>query len=115
MKDLLTHKCVPCEKGGEKMDRKEIESYLAQISGWNLVVKNDMEVLEKSFKFKNFITALEFTNKIGEISEEHWHHPTLVTDWGKVTVTWVTHKIKGLHVNDFSMAARTDRAYEVQS
>ncbi|HVR28570.1 MAG TPA: 4a-hydroxytetrahydrobiopterin dehydratase, partial [Thermoanaerobaculia bacterium] len=54
---------------------------------------------------------LDFTNKVGEIAEEEGHHPALLTEWGKVTVGWWTHKIKGLHRNDFIMAAKTDEAY----
>ena len=64
--------------------------------------------MERTFKFKDFAEALSFTNKIGRIAEEEAHHPLILTEWGKVTVTWWTHKIKGLHHNDFIMAAKTD-------
>jgi 4a-hydroxytetrahydrobiopterin dehydratase len=67
--------------------------------------------LEKVFKFKNFSEALEFTNRVGALAEQEDHHPALLTEWGKVTVNWWTHKIKGLHRNDFIMAAKTDRMY----
>ncbi|MBI3740755.1 MAG: 4a-hydroxytetrahydrobiopterin dehydratase, partial [Chloroflexi bacterium] len=67
--------------------------------------------LERVFKFKNFADALAFTNKIGAMAEEEGHHPVIITDWGRVTVTWWTHKIKGLHQNDFIAAAKTDRLY----
>ena len=111
MENLLTRRCTPCEKGGSKMTPDEIDKYIHQIPGWEVRETNGIQCLEKTYTFKNFIEALEFTNQIGRIAEEQWHHPTLVTDWGKVTVTWVTHKIKGLHINDFSMAARTDHEY----
>ena len=70
-----------------------------------------MRNLERVFKWKNFVQALAFTNRVGELAEEEGHHPALLTEWGKVTVTWWTHKIKGLHRNDFIMAARTDQLY----
>ena len=61
--------------------------------------------------FRNFTESLTFTNQVGKIAEEQGHHPVLVTEWGRVTVTWWTHKIKGLHRNDFIMAAKTDQIY----
>jgi 4a-hydroxytetrahydrobiopterin dehydratase len=63
------------------------------------------------FRFKNFRQALEFTNKIGDIAEQEGHHPVIVTEWGRVKVSWWTHKIQGLHQNDFIMAAKTDELY----
>jgi 4a-hydroxytetrahydrobiopterin dehydratase len=66
----------------------------------------------RAFKFKNFTEALAFTDQVGEIAEEEGHHPALFTEWGKVTVRWWTHKIGGLHENDFIMAAKTDRLYD---
>ncbi len=67
--------------------------------------------LERAFKFKNFAEALAFTNSVAKTAEEEAHHPAILTERGKVTVTWWTHKIKGPHQNDFIMAAKTDRAY----
>ena len=66
--------------------------------------------LERVFTFSDFAQALAFTNKVGALAEEAGHHPAILTEWGKVTVTWWTHKIGGLHRNDFIMAARTDHA-----
>lgn len=70
--------------------------------------KDGIKRLEKSFKFKDFAEALAFTNKVGKIAEKEGHHPDILTEWGRVTVSWWTHKIKGLHRNDFIMAAKTD-------
>ena len=61
---------------------------------------------------EDFAEALEFTNDVGAIAEEEGHHPAILTEWGRVTVTWWTHKIRGLHRNDFIMAAKTDQIYE---
>jgi len=63
------------------------------------------------FTIPNFVEALNFTNKVGALAESEGHHPALLTEWGKVTVTWWTHKIGGLHRNDFIMAAKTDQLY----
>ena len=72
---------------------------------------NNIKRLTRNFMFKNFKQALDFTNKVGKIAEEEGHHPVMVTQWGKVKVSWWTHKIKGLHRNDFIMAAKTDNLY----
>jgi 4a-hydroxytetrahydrobiopterin dehydratase len=68
--------------------------------------------LERTFKFKDFAEALAFTHQVGVIAEAEDHHPTLITAWGIVTVSWRTHKIRGLHRNDFVMAAKTDQLYQ---
>jgi 4a-hydroxytetrahydrobiopterin dehydratase len=73
---------------------------------------DDMKRLEKVFKLKNFVQALEFTNKIGAAAEEENHHPLIITEWGKVTVQWWTYVVNGLHKNDFIMTAKTDEVYE---
>lgn len=68
-----------------------------------------MRVLRRVYKFRDFAQALSFTNKVGALAEAQGHHPALLTEWGKVTVMWWTHKIGGLHKNDFIMAAKTDK------
>lgn len=88
--------------------RQEREDYLAQLDGWKIVDADGVDHLRKVYPFKNFARALEFTNQVGALAETENHHPALLTEWGKVTVTWWTHKISGLHSNDFIMAAKTD-------
>ena len=90
------------------------------LSGLRVLISNDdgisapgIKRLEKSFSCKNFAAALALTNRIAVIAEQENHHPAIVTEWGRVTVSWWTHAIDGLHVNDFIMAARTDRACAV--
>ncbi len=75
---------------------------------WKVVEDGGVKKLQRTFKFKNFAQALAFTNAVGEIAEEEGHHPVIELTWGRATVTWYTHKIKGLHQNDFVMAAKTD-------
>jgi len=83
-----------------------------EVPAWAVVEREGVPRLERTFSFRNFAEALRFTNRVGELAEEEGHHPALLTEWGKVTVAWWTHKIRGLHRNDFVMAAKTDRLYE---
>ena len=71
-------------------------------------VPKGSQSLKRVFRLKNFKQALAFVIQVGELAEAEYHHPTLVLDWGRVEVLWTTHKINGLHKNDFSMAAKTD-------
>lgn len=102
-------KCTPCQGGQPTLTESQIEKFRQGAPKWAVVKKDGIKRLERSYKFKDFADALAFTNKVGEIAEEEGHHPDILTEWGKVTVSWWTHKIKGLHQNDFIMAAKTDR------
>jgi 4a-hydroxytetrahydrobiopterin dehydratase len=103
--------CTACRGDEPTVTDAEMVEYQAQVPDWHVVEVNGIKRLERVFKFPNFVDALAFTNKVGELAESAGHHPALLTEWGKVTVTWWTHKIKGLHKNDFIMAAKTDEAY----
>ena len=81
---------------------------MAQIPHWALVENNRIMQLQRVYSFKNFKLALAFSNQVGDLAEAVFHHPSILTEWGKVTVTWWTHTIHGLHHNDFIMAAKTD-------
>jgi 4a-hydroxytetrahydrobiopterin dehydratase len=113
--ELDKMKCVPCQGGMPTVTDLEIAQLHPQVSLWSVVVKRDkddgIKRLERSFDFEDFAEALAFTNKVGELAEKEGHHPDILTEWGKVTVTWWTHKINGLHQNDFVMAAKTDGLY----
>ena len=102
-----------CRAGEPTVTSKEIAMLHPEVASWSIVDRDEIKRLERTFKFKDFAGALSFTNKIGRIAEEEGHHPSILTEWGKVTVTWWTHKIKGLHRNDFIMAAKTDHLLEV--
>ena len=108
MMSLDEMKCVPCRGGMSTLTDAEIDQYYRQLQSWSVVEKDGIKRLKKSFSFKDFAEALAFTNRVGEIAEKEGHHPDILTEWGKVTVSWWTHKIKGLHKNDFIMAAKTD-------
>ena len=89
----------------------EAAEFSKQITDWQTVEREGIPRLERAFKFKNFVQALEFTNRVGALAEEEGHHPALLTEWGKVTLTWWTHAIRGLHRNDFVMAAKTEELF----
>jgi 4a-hydroxytetrahydrobiopterin dehydratase len=111
MSELSSQSCIPCGKGEPPASEADIREHLQQIPEWTVVEREGISQLERTFKFKDFAGALQFTNKVGEAAEAEDHHPSLLTEWGKVTVTWWTHVLNGLHRNDFIMAARTDQIY----
>jgi len=100
--------CTACHAGVPTVTDEEIAELHPQVPGWSLVEYDDICRLERAFKFADFAEALAFTNQVGELAEAEGHHPAILTEWGRVTVTWWTHKIKGLHRNDFIMATKTD-------
>jgi 4a-hydroxytetrahydrobiopterin dehydratase len=105
-------KCVACRKGEPTVTSDEITELHPQVPDWQINEVDNVKMLERIFKFSNFLEALNFTNKIAEVAEAEGHHPVIITEWGKVTVRWWTHKIRGLHRNDFIMAAKTDQLYK---
>ena len=111
MSDLTQIKCVPCRGGEPTVTEAEMAEYHPQVPDWQIVERESIQRSERVFKLKDFRQALAFTNKVGELAEAEGHHPAILTEWGKVTVTWWTHKIRGLHRNDFVMAAKTDQCY----
>jgi 4a-hydroxytetrahydrobiopterin dehydratase len=111
MNDLASGKCVACRGTEPALTDAEIAELHPQIAEWQLKEVDGVKRLERVFKLKNFVEAMALTNKIGAIAEEEDHHPLIITEWGRVTVNWWTHKIKGLHKNDFIMAAKTDEMF----
>ena len=111
MTALNSEKCTACRRDSPPVTNEEKPGLLPQIVDWSLVDEQDIPKLDRVFKFKNFVDALAFTNVIGDLAEEQGHHPKLITEWGRVQVTWWTHKIRNLHRNDFVMAAKTDQIY----
>ena len=111
MEQLSQLKCTACRGGEPTVSDEEISQLMPQVPEWRVVEREGIKRLERVFKFGDFVQAQAFTNKVGELAEEEGHHPALLTEWGKVTVTWWTHKIRGLHRNDFIIAAKTDQVY----
>ena len=107
--DLWQQTCVPCMGDADAVSEAEIRELKPQIPDWTILEDNGEARLQRSYTFPDFQSALAFTVQVGEAAERVNHHPDLLTSWGKVTVTWWTHAISGLHRNDFIMAAQTDQ------
>jgi 4a-hydroxytetrahydrobiopterin dehydratase len=86
----------------------DIAELKPQLPQWTLVERESVRRLERAFRFRNFAEALRFTNRVGALAEKEGHHPAILTEWGRATVTLWTHKIRGLHRNDFIMAVKID-------
>ena len=112
MEELTEQKCVACRVGAPSVTAEEMNELQPQVPEWQIVTENGIPKLDRLFKLANFKDAIAFTDAVGAAAEEEGHHPRLTTEWGKVAVTWWTHKIKNLHKNDFIMAARTDAIYQ---
>ena len=114
MDDLINKKCIPCEGGTLPLDLSEIHKYQKKVDGWD-VKSNEKKIflLEKEFKFKNFLDSQNFVNKVGNISENEGHHPDIIFGWGYAIIKITTHAIEGLSENDFILAAKIDKITNV--
>ena len=104
---LATKTCTPCRGGIPPLTRDEAERFHKEAPDWTLL--DDAHRIERSFRFRNFREALTFVQEIGELAEAEGHHPQICFGWGYTTVSLQTKKIKGLHENDFIMAAKLDQ------
>jgi 4a-hydroxytetrahydrobiopterin dehydratase len=112
VEELVQQQCEACRADAPRVTDDEIRELTPQVPEWNLIKVDGVRRLERVFEFKNFAEALAFTVKVGEMAEAEGHHPAILTEWGRTTVTWWSHKIKGLHRNDFIAAAKTDALLE---
>ena len=108
MFDLSKQSCEACRADAPRISDEDLKLMMPNIPDWSVIVIDGVMQLSREFDFADFAQALAFTNRVGEIAEAEDHHPAILTEWGKVTVSWWSHKIKGLHKNDLIMAARTD-------
>ncbi len=111
MSQLTSERCVPCRGDVPPATEAEIRDLKPLVPDWALVEREGIRRLERVFQLPNFAEALAFTDRVGALAEAEGHHPALLTEWGRVTVTWWTHKLRGLHRNDFIMAAKTDALF----
>ena len=103
--DLASKKCIPCEGGMKPFTSQEIQKYLTQIPGWEVV---EGCKIQKEMKFKDFAQLMKFVNKIAELAEREGHHPDFFVSYNQLTITLWTHAIKGLSENDFIVAKKLD-------
>lgn len=107
--DLTAKTCVPCKGGVPPLGREEAEAYLREVPEWALLEGAEKpDKIERTFKLPNFMDAMAFALRVGGLAEQEGHHPDITFGWGYCTVSFYTHKIKGLHENDFIMAAKVD-------
>ena len=111
MENLTSLSCKNPKKG-EALSSEDVIKYHSQLTDWQIIERDEIPRLERVFRFKNFVQALAFTNQVGALAEAENHHPAILTEWGRVTVSFWTHFLKGLHLNDFIAAAKTDWLYE---
>ena len=105
---LSKEKCAACRLDSPRVTELEINELKSHIPEWMIVERDGIQRPERVFRFRNFAEALRFTNRVGSLAEEEGHHPAILTEWGRVTISLWTHKIAGLHRNDFIMAAKLD-------
>ena len=91
-----------------RLTEEQIDVQMPSVPGWNIINEGGMSRLSREYSFKNFATALEFTNRVGQLAEEADHHPRIVTEWGAVTLTWWSHSEGGIVAADFEMAKKVD-------
>ena len=108
MNDLSSQSCEACQIDAPKVPQDQIQILLSEINDWVLIEK-PINKIQKVFRFKSYKDSVDFSNKVASLADDEDHHPQIILEWGKVTVIWWSHKIEGLHKNDFICAAKTDK------
>ena len=111
MSALSTQTCEACSASATQLTPEEIQSFLPEVSGWDIICESNIQKLSRTFKTKNYAESMSFTNAVAELAESANHHPLLIVEYSSVTVLWWSHKIKGLHTNDFILAAKTSALF----
>ena len=109
MTPLQQQQCTLCRPDSAPVVDAEFDRLILELKDWQLEIRGGIKQLEKQFRFPDYLQSMAFTQRVGALAEAEDHHPSIVTEWGKVKVTWWTHSIKGLHINDFICAAKTDQ------
>ena len=108
MSDLASNTCEACRIDAPTVSNNEASMLIKDIEGWDLI-NDGIKKLKKEFSFANYSDSVDFSNKVADMADKEDHHPQIILEWGKVTVIWWSHKIKGLHKNDFICAAKTNK------
>ncbi len=111
MEKLAQETCVPCKGGIPPLSDEEIQQLHMDTPMWEVAAAEGVKQLQRSFTFDNYADGLVFTLRVGRLAQEQDHHPVIITRYDGVTLEWSTHAIKGLHRNDFIMAAKSDQLY----
>ena len=110
--ELSQNSCEACRVDAPVLSDQEIKHLAPQIPSWMVHEEDGIKRLICSFAFSSYEDSVNFTNKVAELAEQEDHHPEIVLEWGNVTVSWWSHKIKGLHKNDFICASKTDDLFK---
>ena len=105
---LRESKCEACTIDAPLVTDSEAKDLILELDGWAIDNDSDINKLVKTYKFSNYAESVKFSNKVAELAENEDHHPKIILEYGCVEVLWWSHKIKGLHKNDFICAAKTD-------
>ena len=108
---LTQERCVACRRDSPRVTDEEVSALHPEVPDWQITDEDGIKRLQRTYRFQNFGGAMGFAGQVGGIAEDEGHHPRLTVEWGRVGVEWWTHKIKGLHRNDFVMSAKTDALY----
>ena len=111
MVELRRERCMACRRDSPRVTDQDIAELHPAVPDWEITREDGVMHLERSFKFDDFAQAVAFADGVARVAEGEDHHPRLTVEWGRVGVEWWTHKIKGLHRNDFIMAAKTDEIF----
>ena len=110
MEGLADKSCVPCRGGIPPLAEAEARKLAERTPEWTLAEKGTR--LQRRFEFRDFVAAMQFVNRVADVAEREGHHPDIAIHWNKVDLVLWTHKIGGLHENDFILAAKIDRLLE---
>ncbi len=110
--NLSDFTCEACRAGAPTVTESEMAEFSPRIPDWEIVDVNDVPRLRRTFEFDGWMPAVDFVNQVARAAEDNDHHPLIRLEWGKVRIDWWTHKIKGLHRNDFIMAAKSDAIWQ---
>ena len=110
MSNLADKKCEACSIDASLVNSADYPDLLKGLEGWS-IVKKSINILVKNYKFTNYADSVSFANMIADLAESEDHHPKIVLEWGEVKLEWWSHKIKGLHMNDFICAAKSDKIF----
>jgi len=105
--NLTNQKCIPCEVGGVPLTKEEATFYMKDVPQWT--IDSESKKITRKYKFKDFLQAVDFINKVAELAEREGHHQDISVSYNKVTLELTTHAVKGLSVNDFIVAAKIDK------
>ena len=101
-------KCDSCRLDAQEITKEELDFMLSSLKEWVVFEDNEVKKIKRVYKFKDFVSAIKFSNKVGDLAENYNHHPAILTEWGKVTITWWSHGIEGLTIKDLDLAGGCD-------